>query len=84
MIVTSTLWEELNTLLVPDTVTRDGIFVQGPKGTGKSCSLLYILKKLQEKNDRPHLLVVPTANVISLKYYEQRLADFKGEGNVIT
>ena len=48
-------------------LTHNEIIVKGPKGTGKSCLLLCILKRLQEKDDRPHLLVVPNMNVSVLQ-----------------
>ena len=50
--------------------------MEGPKGTGKSCSLLYVLKKLEEKENCPHLLVVPSMDALAMQYYQQKLAEF--------
>ena len=54
--------------------------MEGPKGTGKSCSLLYVLKKLEEKENCPHLLFVPSMDALAMQYYQQKLAEFEGEG----
>ncbi len=54
------------------------ICVEGPKGTGKSCTLLYIRKMLCD-NKRTYLMTGPNFNIIALKYYESKENELEGD-----
>jgi Cdc6-like AAA superfamily ATPase len=50
---------------------KSGIIIEGPKGTGKSCTLYYLMRFLKSKHQRA-LLVGPetSKNEVVMKYFK--------------